>query len=292
MRWPVSEEGAVSKATRSAIPDSAGAPRVERERLDPWKASALHIALDRAGPPPGEGDPLPPLWHALFFAEVERPGALGVDGHPRPGGFLPDTGLPRRMRAGGRIELLGDLPLGAEAERVSVLQNVALKQGGSGPLAIVTVRHELSGPDGPAVREEEDLVYRPAPSPDDPPPPTPPARDDRPAFQREMSADPVLLFRYSALTFNGHRIHYDHPYATQVEGHPERVVHGPLLAQLLADLLRDETGRTIRRFDYRAVSPVYCDEPFRLCGRTFGGKAELWVLNAEERLALEVRAET
>jgi 3-methylfumaryl-CoA hydratase len=282
----------MSNASHSAVPDSAGEPRVERERIDAWKAAALHVTLDRPGAPPGEGDPLPPMWHYLYFAEVERPGALGEDGHPRPGGFLPDTGLPRRMRAGGRIERHAPLPLGAEAERVSVLQNVALKQGGSGPLAIVTARHEIYGPEGLAIREEEDLVYRPAPSPDEGPRPQPPTRDERPAFEREMTADPVLLFRYSALTFNGHRIHYDHPYATRVEGYPERVVHGPLMAQLLADLLRDETGRSIRKLDYRAVSPVFCGQPFRLCGRTFGGKAELWVLNAEERLALEVRAET
>lgn len=278
-------------ANELSIPDSAGEARVERERIDPWKAAALHVSLDRAGPPPGEGDALPPLWHFLYFAEVERPDALGEDGHPRPGGFLPDTGLPRRMRAGGRLEFHAPLPLGAEAERVSVLQNVALKQGGSGPLAIVTVRHEISGPEGLAIREEEDLVYRPAPSPDDPPRPAPPEKDERPAFSREATADPVLLFRYSALTFNGHRIHYDHPYATQVEGYPERVVHGPLMAQLLADLLRDETGRAIRKLDYRAISPVFCNQGFRLCGRTFGNEAQLWVLNPDGRLALEARAE-
>jgi 3-methylfumaryl-CoA hydratase len=281
----------MSEAKRDPLPDSAGEPRHERERVDPWKVSALHLALDRPGPPPAEGDPLPPLWHFLLFPEVERPGALGEDGHPRPGGFLPDTGLPRRMRAGGRLEFHAPLPVGAEAERVSVLQNVALKQGGTGPLAIVTARHEIFGPDGLAIREEEDLVYRQAPGPDDPPRPTPPEKDERPAFWRDMSADPVLLFRYSALTFNGHRIHYDLPYATGVEGYPERVVHGPLMAQLLADLLRDETGKAISRLDYRAVSPVFCGQGFRLCGRTFGGKADLWVLNPDGRLALEAAAQ-
>ncbi|MEC9433547.1 MAG: acyl-CoA dehydrogenase [Pseudomonadota bacterium] len=277
-------------APGATLPDSAGAPLVMEERIDPWRVASLHDSLGREGPAPEPGDPLPPLWHFLFFPEVRKPDGLGVDGHPRPGGFLPDTGLPRRMRAGGRMEFLSPLPIGAEARRVSAIQNVAIKQGGSGSLAIVTVRHEISGPDGLAMREEEDLVYRAAPGPSDKPRGPAPAKDETPGFSRAFTADPVLLFRYSALTFNGHRIHYDLPYATQEEGYPERVVHGPLMAQLLADLLRDETGRWPARFDYRAVSPIFCGQTFRLCGRTFGDQAELWVLNPDGRLALEAKA--
>lgn len=272
------------------LPDSAGAPLVLTERIDPWRVASLHASLNRADAVPVAGDPLPPLWHFLFFAEVQPGAALGVDGHPKPGDFLPDTGLPRRMRAGGRMEFLAPLPLGVDARRVSVIQNVAIKQGGSGSLAIVTVRHEISGPDGVAMREEEDLVYRALPSPDDKPRPPAPEKNERPTFSREFTADPVLLFRYSALTFNGHRIHYDLPYATGEEGYPERVVHGPLMAQLLADLLRDETGKWPARFDYRAVSPIFCGQTFTLCGRTFGDQAELWVLNPDGRLALEAKA--
>ncbi len=280
----------MTEARRNPVPDSAGEPMVEGDRIDPWRVASLHATLDRPGEAPAPGQNLPPLWHFMFFAEVRRRSELGEDGHPKTGAFLPDTGLPRRMRAGGRLEFHAPLPVGAKAERVSVIQNVAFKQGGSGALAIVTVRREIMGPQGLAIREEEDLVYRPAPSPDDRPRPQPPLKDERPAFSREMVADETLLFRYSALTFNGHRIHYDHPYATQVEGYPERVVHGPLLAQLLADLLRDETGREIRRFDFRAISPIFCGQPFRLCGRTFGDGAELWALNADGRLATEARA--
>jgi len=276
----------------TALPDSAGEPAETRDRIDPWRVGALHATLDRPGAAPAEGDALPPMWHCLFFAEVARRSDLGPDGHPRTGGLTPDTGLPRRMRAGGRLEFLAPLPLGAEARRVSVLQNVALKQGGSGPLAIVTLRHEIFRPDGVvALREEEDLVYRPAASPGDAPRPTPPLKDDRPAFREQVTPDATLLFRYSALTFNGHRIHYDLPYAQEVEGYPGLLVHGPLMAQMLADLCRDHVARPIVRFEYRAVSPVFHDRPFTLNGRTFADRADLWVLNADGRLALEARAE-
>lgn len=279
-------------APRPPIPDSAGEPRILRERIDPARVAALHHALGRAGPPPAEGEPLPPMWHPLFFAEAAPASELMEDGLPRPGAFLPDTGLPRRRRAGGRLEFLAPIPIGAEAERVSVLQNVAIKQAATGALAIVTVRHEILAGSELRLREEEDLVFRPAWSPDEPPQAEPPSRDERPAFRREVATDPVLLFRYAALTFNGLRIHYDHAYATEREGCPERVVDGMLVAQCLADLLRDETGRLPKTFEYRAVSPLYCGQAFAACGRTLGRKADLWALTPEGRLALEARVST
>ncbi|SFH77244.1 hypothetical protein [Albimonas pacifica] len=279
-------------APRPPIPDSAGEPRVMRARIAPGPVAALHHALGRAGPPPAAGEPLPPMWHNLFFAETAPASELAEDGLPRAGGFLPDTGLPRRRRGGGRLEFLAPIPIGAEAERISVIQNVAIKQAASGALAIVTLRHEILVDGAPALREEEDLVFRPDWSPDEPPQAEPPERDERPAFRREVEADPVLLFRYAALTFNALRIHYDHAYATGREGCAERVVDGMLVAQLLADLLRDETRRLPRTFEYRAASPLHCGETFSLCGRTLGARADLWALNAHGRLALEARVTT
>jgi 3-methylfumaryl-CoA hydratase len=271
------------------LPDSAGAPVQLEDRMDPWQAAALHATLDLEGPPPARGDAVHPLWHFVYFRTAARASELGHDGHPRTGRFMPDTGLPRRMWAGGRLEFPGALRLGTPAKRVSAVQNVALKQGGAGPLSFVTVRHEISQGDEVAVREEQDIVYRGLPSPEDPPRPTPPLKEDKPVWKRDMTADCTLLFRYSALTFNCHRIHYDLRHATE-EGYPDLVVHGPLLAQLLADLARVRSERPLRRFEFRAVSPVFRGQTFTLCGRPFGDKAELWVLNSEARLAMTAQA--
>lgn len=272
------------------LPDSAGQPKQVQDAMDPWQAAALHATLDLDGPPPTRGDPVHPLWHFVYFREAARASELGHDGHPKTGRFMPDTGLPRRMWAGGRLEFTGALKLGTAAKRISAVQNVALKQGGAGPLSFVTVRHEIMQGDEVVVREEQDIVYRAMPSPDDPPRPAPPIKDDTPVWTKEMSADSTLLFRYSALTFNGHKIHYDLRHATEVEGYPDLVVHGPLLAQLLADLARTGSGRPLKRFEFRAVSPVFRGQVFTLCGRPFGDKAELWVLNADGRLAMNAQA--
>lgn len=281
--------GAAAKVNGDdALPDSAGAPLVMDERVDPWRVASWHTSLGRTDAEPAPGDPLPPMWHFLFFPEVQRPEGLGVDGHPRPGGFLPDTGLPRRMRAGGRMEFLAPLPIGAEARRVSVIQNVAIKQGGSGSLAIVTVRHEISGPDGVAMREEEDLVYRAAASPDDKPRPKAPAKDETPTFSRDFTADPVLLFRYSALTFNPHRIHYDQPYCTQEEGYPDLVVHGPLIATLMVDLCRrSRPDAEIKEFSFRALAPLFVDRDMSVAGAPSqdGSSAAVWAANDKDELA-------
>ncbi|WP_339947532.1 acyl dehydratase [uncultured Albimonas sp.] len=263
-----------------------------RETIAPARVAALHATLDRQGPAPAPGEPLPPMWHLLFFPEIAGPSDLHEDGQPRSGGFLPDTGLPRRRRAGGRLEYLAPIPVGAEVERVSVLQNVAIKQAAAAAMAIVTVRHEFLVDGALALREEEDLVFRPPWSAEDTPPGEPPTRQERPAFRREVATDPTLLFRYAALTFNGLRIHYDLPYATEREGYPERVVDPALMAQLLADLLRDETRKLPKTFEYRAVAPAFCGQTLTVCGRTLGGKADLWAVSPDGRLALEARVTT
>ncbi len=272
------------------LPDSAGAPAQVEDGMDPWQAAALHATLDLDGPPPARGDAVPPLWHFVYFREAARASELGDDGRPRTARFMPDTGLPRRMWAGGRLEFPGRLALGKPARRISAVQNVALKQGGAGPISFVTVRHEIMQGDEVVVREEQDIVHRGLTSPEDPPRPQPPIMDDTPVWTREMTADSTLLFRYSALAFDGHKIHYDLRHATEVEGHPDLVVQGPLLAQLLADLARARSERPLKRFEFRVVSPVFRGRPFTLCGRPFGDKAELWVLNSDARLAMSAQA--
>lgn len=256
--------------------------------LDPARAHALHAALDLPGPPPAEGDPLPHFWHWIHFWDIHPPGALGRDGHPRTGGFIPDTGLPRRMWAGGALEWVAALPLGAPARRRSVIADVARKEGRSGPLAFVSVTHEISGAGGTAIRERQELVYRPDPSPGDPSPEPRPAPSDE-TLAETFRSDPTQLFRYSALTFNGHRIHYDLDYCREVEGYPGLVVHGPLLAQRLIGLAARSLPR-LSRFSFRAVAPVFHFESYTACAKPAGEGLAMWVRAGDGRLAMTAAA--
>jgi 3-methylfumaryl-CoA hydratase len=264
------------------------------ERSDTITAAplaALSATLDRNDPPPRPGSAVPPLWHWLYFLPTARQSELGPDGHPRRGGFLPPVPLPRRMWAGGRLRFEQRLCVGDEARRRSTITAVASKNARSGPLVFVTVRHAISTCAGTAIAEEHDIVYRDlaAPGAVSPPPPAP--RDE--TFSREIVADDVLLFRYSALTFNGHRIHYDRRYVTAVEGYPGLIVHGPLIATLLLDLLRRERPEAVVcAFDFKAVSPLFDLQPFSLCGRAEGGgRVALWARNGEGGLAMQASAE-
>lgn len=255
-------------------------------------ALALTALLDRDdGPRPG--DPLPPLWHWLYFLPIARQSELGSDGHPARGGFLPPVSLPRRMWAGSRLAFHRPLRIGDPIERVSRIGDVSLKEGRSGPLVFVRIRHEVSVRGEPAIMEEHDIVYRDPPSANEPPttPKTPP---DRFMWRREINPDPVLLFRYSALTFNGHRIHYDRTYVTEVEGYPGLVVHGPLLATLLLDLLRRNLpNAVVSRFSFRALSPLFDTAPFHIYGmpRPDGSSVTLWTQDTEGRMTIEATAE-
>ena len=254
-------------------------------------ARALAATLDRADAAPQAGDPLPPLWHWLYFLPLARESELGPDGHPRRGGFLPPVSLPRRMWAGGRLELLAPLRIGDTVTRTSRIADVASKAGRSGTLVFVKVRHEIARDGLPLLVEEQDLVYRDPPRAGEPAP----ALRQAPAqsqWTREIVPDDVLLFRYSALTFNGHRIHYDRRYATMVEGYPGLVVHGPLIATLLLDLLRRERpDAAVRRFVFRAVHPTFDTAPFFVCGREAGdGSIALWARDAHGTLAVEAQA--
>jgi 3-methylfumaryl-CoA hydratase len=251
----------------------------------------LAATLDRDDPAPQPGDALPPLAHWLYLLPQARQSEIGADGHPKRGGFLPPVPLPRRMWAGGRLQWLQPRRIGEDIRRVSRIESVTHKSGRTGDLVFVLVRHEVHGPDGLALTEEHDIVYRDAPRPGDPVPP-PQAAEQGAPWQREIVPDDVLLFRYSALTFNGHRIHYDRDYVTKVEGYPGLVVHGPLLATLLVDLVRrQQPGAQLKAFRFKALRPTFDLHPFRVNGRPAGKKVALWTNDHEGWLTMQAEAE-
>jgi 3-methylfumaryl-CoA hydratase len=255
---------------------------------------ALAATLDRDDPAPGPGTPLPELWHWLYFLPHHRQSEIGPDGHARRGGFLPPVPLPRRMWAGGRLswEAGNPLAVGDAVERTSTIASVSHKAGRSGELVFVLVRHEVRNARGLALTEEHDIVYRAAAAAGEAAPPPTPAPKDA-AFSREIRPDDVLLFRYSALTFNGHRIHYDRRYVTEVEGYPGLIVHGPLIATLLVDLLRRERPMaTLSKFEFRAVRPIFDTASFRVHGRpeADGKSFRLWAEDADGWLAMQATA--
>jgi 3-methylfumaryl-CoA hydratase len=260
-------------------------------RIDARQAAALAATLDRpfAFAP---GAALPPLWHWIYFWSAAPQSELGPDGHPQRGGFLPPVPLPRRMWAGGRLTFAAPLAIDAAATRTSSVQGVTAKTGASGDLAFVTVAHQLAQDGNTCVTEEHDIVYRALPRPGSAAPVPRSAPGDA-AWTRTITPDPVLLFRYSALTFNGHRIHYDRSYVTEVEGYPGLVVHGPLIATLLADLLqRNMPEARMRAFSFRAVGALFDTEPFTVCGRPDpdGRTVQLWAQNMRGELAMQAEA--
>ncbi|HSV53151.1 MAG TPA: MaoC family dehydratase N-terminal domain-containing protein [Burkholderiaceae bacterium] len=256
---------------------------------------ALSATLDRDDALPVPGTPLPALWHWLYFLPHHRQSEIGVDGHPRRGGFLPPVPLPRRMWAGGRLQWVPENPLlvGDAVQRLSRIESVTHKAGRTGDLLFVLVKHAVHNAQGPALSEEHDIVYRAAAQPGDPVPP-PTAAEQGAAWQREVVPDDVLLFRYSALTFNGHRIHYDRRYVTGVEGYPGLIVHGPLIATLLVDLARRHApGAFIKSFNFKAVRPTFDLHPFRLNGQPSadGRSVRLWAQDHEGWLTMQATAE-
>ena len=252
---------------------------------------ALAATLDRDEPEPLPGSDVPPLAHWLYFQPHARQSVIGDDGHPQRGGFLPPVALPRRMWAGGRLEFHHPLQTGDEVTRESSIVSVDAKEGRSGRLVFVTVRHVIANARGVAITEEQDIVYREAPAAGATPQAPQPASAIA-SFERTVVPDPVLLFRYSALTFNSHRIHYDRDYATRVEGYPGLVVHGPLIATLLVDLLRSEMPDVrLRRFAFTAVRPLFETAPFSVCGQeTDAADVALWARDADGCLAMRAEA--
>jgi len=265
--------------------DSIGRSRTLTDPMDPWSAGALIATLDLDRPEPAPGDPLPPFWHWLYFKEAVARSRLGPDGHPAAGDFIPAVAHPRRMWAGGRVRFAAPLPLGRPAERVSTIADVVEKTGRVGAMTFVTLSHTVSGAAGRAVIEEQDLVYREdlgqgAPRPE-------PAPEGE-TLSRSWCCDSTVLFRYSALSFNGHKIHYDLDHARRVEGYPGLVVHGPLLATLMLELAREARPEAdIARFSFRARTPVFADEPFIACARDAAGGLDLWIRGSDGRLAMQ-----
>ena len=257
---------------------------------------ALSATLDRDDPVPEDGSAVPALWHWLYFLPHARQSEIGPDGHAKRGGFLPPVPLPRRMWAGGRLrwEAGNPLRMGQQVQRVSTIRSVQHKTGRSGELLFVLVEHRFSNQDGLALTEEHDIVYRGAARPGDPvPPPQQPPLAGQAAWSRTIVPDDVLLFRYSALTFNGHRIHYDRQYVTQVEGYPGLIVHGPLIATLLLDLLRRQLpGARLVAFDFKALRPTFDLHPFSVHGkpREDGRTIDLWAQDHEGLLTMHATA--
>ncbi len=254
-------------------------------------AAALHGLLDGPGSAPTTGDAVPPLWHWLSFLPRAAQADLGPDGHPAADEVLPPAPLPKRMYAGGRFEFLREIPLGAEVHRGSRVTSVVEKSGRSGTLVFVTLRHELALSDGElCVVEEQDLVYREASSAPGPALPEPGEIPGDWDLSWDLEIDPTLLFRFSALTYNAHRIHYDRAYATEVEGYPGLVVHGPLQAVALAELCRRHVERPLVAFEFRAGRPVFDHGPLRIRGRVEGDTVHLCTFDLGGNVAVQADA--
>lgn len=270
--------------------------------ITPAPLRALSATLDRDDALPVAGTELPALWHWLFFLPHHRQSEIGPDGHAQRGGFLPPVPLPRRMWAGGRLQWHAPLHVGDAVKRVSTIESVTHKSGRTGDLLFVLVKHEVHNALGLCLTEEHDIVYRPAAQANDPvPAPIAAATlldQGEPMgtlWTREVVPDDVLLFRYSALTFNGHRIHYDRKYVTQVEGYPGLIVHGPLISTLLVDLVRRHTDRPIRRFEFKALRPTFeCADQrhLRVCGQpqVDGQQVRLWAQDHDGWLTMQATA--
>ena len=270
--------------------EGRGVGRTEEvvDRASAALASAMLATLDRDPSALADGDPLPPLFHWMYCRELAPGSRLDVDGHQRRGDFLPALPFSRRMWAGGRLGFEGSLRVGERIRRRSTVRSVTPKTGRSGPLVLVTVEHRISGDDGEIV-EEQDLVFLERPT-------EPLVLPDVPAPKEEMewsesvTPNAAMLFRFSALTFNAHRIHYDRDYARDMEMYPDLVVHGPLTALLLADLAVRRSGRPLRTLTFRARRPMFVDRTIALQGRQEGDRADLRALDDTGALAMSADA--
>lgn len=269
--------------------------RTERhtETLAPEPVLGLAATLDLDGAALLQ-QPLPPLWHWLYFLPRAPQRKLGPDGHATLGEFLPPVPLPRRMWAGSELSFTRPLHVGDTVTRVSTIRDVQHKTGRSGELWFVSVEHALSVGGETALTERHDIVYRAMPEPGQPQRPRPRIAHEA-QWQRQVHADPVMLFRFSALTFNGHRIHYDHDYVRDVEGYPGLVVHGPLQAVLMLDLLsRSLPQARVARFGFRGMAPLFHQEPVSVGGRRDDADPQrvlLWTGDGTGGLAMEGWAE-
>ena len=289
------ESRTLDAATLAHLQGWAGKTETLMDDITAAPVRGLSATLDCDDPAPSPGTALPPLWHWLYFLPQHRQSEIGPDGHAKRGGFLPPVPLPRRMWAGGRLHWAQANPLvvGDAVRRTSRIESVTHKAGRTGDLLFVLVKHEVHNAKGLALTEEHDIVYRAAAQPGDPAALPVPAEKDA-AWQRSIIPDDVLLFRYSALTFNGHRIHYDRQYVTEIEGYPGLIVHGPLIATLLVDLLRCNTaGAFVKSFSFKAVRPTFDLHPFRLSGQpsSDGKTVRLWAEDHEGWITMQATAE-
>ncbi|WP_319529639.1 acyl-CoA dehydrogenase [uncultured Cohaesibacter sp.] len=269
-----------------------GKTEIREELIAAFPSNALAATLDRSDPDYTTGSPLPPLWHWLHFLPVFKLADAGYDGHAALGGFLPPVPLPRRMWAGSRLTFVSPMPIGSHLRKVSTIKSVKAKSGRSGQLVFVNVGHQVFEGDRLGIDEEHDIVYREEAT-KGASLPTPVAAPTESNFFREIDPNPVLLFRYSALTFNGHRIHYDHPFCIGSEAYQGLVVHGPLIATLLLDLLRREQPDVrISAFEFRAISTIFDTEPFWLHGEPAadGKTYHLWARRSDGALAMDATA--
>ncbi len=271
-----------------ALEDWIGRTEALRDVLDPRQVNLMQSVLP-VGAPLSSGDALPPLWNWLYFHAPASLDDLGRDGHPNKGGFLPPVPLPRRMWAGGRFEFYDDLSIGDEIVKRSKILQVTPKTGSTGPLCFVTLEHCYMRGAQTVWREEHDIVYREDPSPDQPKP-APVAPPETFTDRETVTPSIVMLFRYSALTFNGHRIHYDRDYARQVEGYPDLVFHGPLTATFLAEFTKRKSAGRMAGFSYRAMSPLFDSAPFELFLNREDGKTSAWACTPEGNVAMRAEA--
>lgn len=243
---------------------------------------------------------LPPLAHWLYFLPSELQSQLGADGHAKKGasgGIMPPIDLPRRMWAGSQLQFHREIPLGSTMERTSRIASISSKTGKTGQLVFVKVAHEIKSAGELCITDCHDIVYRAAvivqtePNAVRTEPAEAKAAPTNEQFARQIVPDATLLFRYSALTFNGHRIHYDYPYVTQIEGYPGLIVHGPLIATLLLDELRiRHPSARIATYAFKALSPLFHHQLFEVCGRVDGNTAVLWARNHAGALAMQATA--
>lgn len=299
IKLPQFEDLALTE-NRHTLQDWIGKTEESQDTLDPALVSRIATSLhldDGAPRAPQLGAALPALWHWCFFQTPAPFAGLSEDGHPRRGGFLPPIELPRRMWAGGSLTFHGPLPVGAAITRRSRIQSIEEKSGRSGALTFVSVAHSYFHGDRLMLEEYQDLVFREAATGGSAPAPTKPVEPlPEPTHARVQFPNTVTLFRYSALTFNSHRIHFDRDYAVNEEGYEGLVVHGPLLATQLCsfalEACANETER-LSRFSFRALSPVIDTTGYRLCAGTReagSGAAALWIETADGRLAMRAEA--
>jgi 3-methylfumaryl-CoA hydratase len=271
--------------------DWIGRTEATDERICLTPAQEAAATLEERTLQPAEGGPLPPLWHWFYFLPRVPQSTLGHDGHPQRGGFMPPIPYPRRMFAGARLRFHQPLRIGEMTRREGVIRDIRQKSGRSGALAFITIHYQFSQQGELCIEEEQDIVYREPGDPVPAPRPTelPPLPEG--AWSRMVVPDTRLLFRFSALTFNAHRIHYDRPYALNEEGYPGLVVHGPLNALLLLAMVREQTTQPVSGFRFRLQAPLFDLAPYRLVARPTDGQVELEAQTPEGQPALTATAE-